>query len=107
MLMGPGQRSAARQAGVNRKTVVRYVEAAVAVGLVRDGGEEQLTGERIGQVVDAVHPDHPNSHGAGWESLEQHHDRIVKWVGDGLTVAKVGDLLGASPSARGCPRRSN
>ena len=42
------QRSAARQAGVDRKTVVRYVDAAVAVGLDRDGGEEQLTDELIG-----------------------------------------------------------
>ena len=33
---------------MNRKTVVRYVEAAVAVGLGRRGGEEQLTDELIG-----------------------------------------------------------
>jgi len=64
-LAGKGQRSAARQAGVNRKTVVRYVQAAVAVGLARDGGEEQLTDELIGQVVAAVRPDRPNDHGAG------------------------------------------
>jgi 2-polyprenyl-6-methoxyphenol hydroxylase-like FAD-dependent oxidoreductase len=30
--------SRARQAGVNRKSVVRYLEAAIAVGLSRDGG---------------------------------------------------------------------
>jgi transposase len=92
-LAGRGQRGAARQAGVDRKTVVRYVEAAVAAGLARDGGEEQLTDELLGQVVAAVRPDRPNGHGAAWESLERHHDRIVKWVDDGLTVVKVGDLL--------------
>ena len=58
-LAGKGQRSVARQAGVDRKTVVRYVNAALEAGLVRDGGEEQLTDELIGQVVAAVRPDAP------------------------------------------------
>jgi len=92
-LAGKGQRSVARQAGVDRKTVVRYVEAAVAAGLARDGGEEQLTDELIGQVIAAVRPDRLNGHGAAWESLEQQHDQIVKWVGGGLTVVKIADLL--------------
>jgi transposase len=92
-LAGKGQRSVARQAGVDRKTVVRYVDAAAAVGLARDGGEAQLTDELIGQVVAAVRPDRPNGHGAAWESLEEQRNRIVKWVGDGLTVVKIGDLL--------------
>ncbi len=51
-------------AGVNCKTVVGYVEAAVAVGLDLGGGEEQLTDELIGQVAAAVRPDRPNGHGA-------------------------------------------
>jgi hypothetical protein len=92
-LAGKGQRGVARQAGVDRKTVVRYVDAAVAAGLVREGGEEQLTDELIGQVVATVRPDRPNGHGAAWESLEGQRDRIAKWVGDGLTVVKIGDLL--------------
>ncbi len=32
----------AAQAGVDRKTARRYVEAAVAAGLDRDGGVDQL-----------------------------------------------------------------
>jgi transposase len=92
-LAGKGQRSVARQAGVDRKTVVRYVEAAVVAGLDRDGGEEQLTDELIGQVVAAVRPEHPNGHGLAWESLEGQRDRIVRWVGQGLTVVKIADLL--------------
>ncbi|CCK64982.1 Protein of unknown function [Mycobacterium canettii CIPT 140070017] len=28
-----------------------------------------------------------------WESLEAQRDQIAKWVGDGLTVVKIGDLL--------------
>jgi hypothetical protein len=41
-------------AGVDRKTVRRYVAAAVELGLVRDGGEEQLTDEFVGLVVEVV-----------------------------------------------------
>ncbi|MGO8887412.1 MAG: hypothetical protein ACLPUO_25960 [Streptosporangiaceae bacterium] len=37
-LAGAGLRQIAGQAGVDRKTARRYVEAAVAAGLARDGG---------------------------------------------------------------------
>ncbi len=46
-------------AGVDRKTVRRYVDAAVAAGLDREGGVEQLNDELIGAVVAAVRPDRP------------------------------------------------
>lgn len=41
-LSGKGLRKVAEQAGVDRKTARRYVEAAVAAGLVREQGEGQL-----------------------------------------------------------------
>lgn len=53
-LAGKGLRRVAEQAGVDRKTARRYVDAAVAAGLVRDGGEDQLTDELLGQVVAAA-----------------------------------------------------
>ena len=62
---------------------VDYVNAALAAGLVRDGGEEQLTDELVGQVVAAVRPARPQGHGAGWEALEGQHAQIVEWVGQG------------------------
>ena len=52
-------RAVAAQAGVDRKTSRRYVTAAVAAGLSRDGGEDQLTDELIGQVVSVVRPVRP------------------------------------------------
>jgi hypothetical protein len=67
-LAGAGYRRVARQAGVDRKTARRYVNAAVAAGLDRDGGVEQLCDELIGQVVAAVRPERPNGHGAAWEA---------------------------------------
>ena len=92
-LSGKGLRRVAGQAGVDRKTARDYVNAALAAGLVRDGGEEQLTDELVGQVVAAVRPARPQGHGAGWEALEGQHAQIVEWVGKDLTVVKIGDLL--------------
>jgi len=47
-LAGAGLRTAAERAGVDRKTARRYVEAGQAAGLLRDGGEAQLSDELIG-----------------------------------------------------------
>ena len=66
-LAGSGFRTAGAQAGVDRKTARRYVAAAVAAGLDRDGGVGQLCDELIGTVVAAVRPDRPQGHGAAWE----------------------------------------
>ena len=86
-MLGAGLRRVGALAGVDRKTARRYTEAAVAAGLDRDGGTDQLTVELIGAVVEAVRPDRPNGHGAAWEMLCDNHGRIVKWVSKGLTVA--------------------
>jgi transposase len=92
-MSGAGTRTVAARAGVDRKTARRYVDAAVAAGLDRDCGVEQLTDELISAVVTAVRPDHPQGHGQPWEALCANHDRISSWVKDGLTVVKIEDLL--------------
>ena len=76
-LRGEGLRSIERLAAVDRKTVRRYVEAAVGLGLVRDGGEEQLSDELIGQVVEAVRPHRLDGHGEAWRLLEAEHDQLA------------------------------
>ena len=58
-LRGEGLRSIERLAAPDRKTIRRYVEAAEAAGVVRDGGQEQLTDELLGAVVEAVRPSRP------------------------------------------------
>ena len=58
-LAGAGLRTVAAQAGVDRKTARRYVDAAVAAGLARDGGAGQLSDELVGQVAEAVRPVRP------------------------------------------------
>src|SRR4051794_41136680 len=93
-LRGEGVRSTERLAGVDRKTVRRYVDAAVELGVVRDGGEEQLSDVFLGQVVEAVRPHRSDGHGEAWRLLEAEHDRIEAWLKtDGLTVRKTGELL--------------
>ena len=92
-LAGAGLRRVAAQAGVDRKTARRYVEAAVEAGLARDGGVAQLTDELVGQVAQVVRPVRPGGHGLGWDQLEACHAEIGGWVRQGLTVVKIGVLL--------------
>jgi len=90
---GEGFRAIDRDTGVDRKTVRRYVEAAVAVGVVADGDESQLTDAVIGLVCLAVRPDRPRGHGAAWERIEAHAEMIRGWVGEDLTLVKIHILL--------------
>jgi transposase len=92
-LAGAGLRKVAAQAGVDRKTARRYVDAAAAAGLVRDGGLAQLTDELVGQVAQVVRPVRPGGHGKAWEELEARHAEIRGWVKKGLSVVKIGVLL--------------
>jgi transposase len=92
-LAGGGLRKVAEQAGVDRKTARRYVEAAEAAGVVRDGGVGQLSDAVIGLVVTAVRPVRPAGHGSAWALLAAEREQITTWVGEDLTVVKIGDLL--------------
>src|SRR5580704_19133284 len=85
-LAGKSERAVAVQAGVDRKTSRRYVRAAVAAGLSRDGGEGQLTDELIGQVVSVVRPVRPDGHGQGWAELEARQEEITPSVKAGVPV---------------------
>lgn len=90
-----GFRAVERLSGVDRKTVRRYVTAAVEAGLDRAGGEEQLTDVFLAVVVEKVRPHRLDGHGEAWRLLEQHQEQIKAWLDvDDLTVVKVRDLLG-------------
>jgi hypothetical protein len=88
-----GLRPIAETVGVARKTVRRYIEAGQAAGLVRGGGEGQLTDALLGTVIEAVRPERPAGHGAAWEACRAEHDRIKAWLGKDLRLTKVADLL--------------
>jgi hypothetical protein len=85
-----GLRIIAERSGVDRKTARRYVEAAVAAGLVRDGERQQLTDELIGAVIAAVRPVRQQGHGAAWESLLPLEQQIHDWIGkDELQLTNI------------------
>jgi hypothetical protein len=93
-LRGEGLRSIERLGPVDRKTARRYVAAALECGVVRDGGEEQLSDALLGGVCERVRPHRQDGHGAAWATLVAHHDLLTRWLtGDGLTVVKAGELL--------------
>jgi transposase len=93
-LRGEGQRSIARLAAVDRKTVRRYVEAATGAGLDRAAGEEALGDELISLVCEAIRPHRPDGHGAAWATAVAKHDQLKVWLVDQkLTVVKAHELL--------------
>jgi hypothetical protein len=92
-MRGEGERTFAKGVGVDRKTASRYVASAMCLGVERFGGEEQLTEELIGEVVEAVRPHRTDGHGAAWRTLLKEEKQITQWVADGLTVVKIGILL--------------
>ena len=91
---GEGFRSIDRLTRVDRKTVRRYVEAAVAVGVTRDGGQGQLSDEMLGAVIVAARPVRPDGHGEGWAALADRRERLVGWLDSDVPVVKIGELLG-------------
>jgi transposase len=84
-----GQRRIAERAGVDRKTARRYIDAAVAAGVARDGGLEQLTNELLGQVINSVRPERAQGHGSSWYRLLAAEDDIIGWVGQGLQLTNI------------------
>ena len=92
-LAGEGIRSVERLALVDRKTVRRYVAAVEALGVVRGGGEDQLSDAIIGMVVEAVRPHRCDGHGEAWGVLVARHDDVAGWVADELTGVKIAELL--------------
>jgi hypothetical protein len=93
-LRGEGLRSTARLTAVDRKTVRRYVEAAVACGLDRCGGQGQLGDELLSLVAERVRPHRGDGHGQSWALLSAHHQQFKDMLeNQHLTVVKAGDLL--------------
>ena len=89
-LRGEGVRATERLVGVDRKTVRRYLAAAQELGLVGDGGEEQLSDEFMGSVVEKVRPHRVDGRGRAWALLVSQHAQIETWLKtEQLTVVKV------------------
>ncbi len=95
-LRGEGLRAISRLAGMDRKTVRRYIDAAEGLGLDRSGDEEQLTDLLLGQVVERVRPHRTDGRGQARRLLDAHRDQLEVWLDKdkgGLTVVKAHELL--------------
>jgi transposase len=92
-LRGEGIRAIERLGGVDRKTARRYVDAAVGLGLARDGGEAQLDDGFLGSVLETVRPHRVDGHGQAWRTLAANDAQVRAWLEEGLTAVKVHELL--------------
>ena len=89
-LSGHGSRMIGRLAMVDPKTARRYVKAAIAAGLDRGRGEEQLTEELLAAVVAAVPPGRPpGDRGASWQVLLEHKEFITERLDKSLTIVRI------------------
>ncbi len=86
------ERRIAREVGMNRKTVGRYIEAAVELGLARDGvlGDDEV--QAVAQCVQGrLMPDASEQ----WCEVAQHRPRIEQWLAgkSPLRLSKIHTLL--------------
>jgi transposase len=92
---GHGDRKIGREAGVDRKTVARYTDAAKTLGLERG---RELTDEEVHQIAQCVQSRPLLSSSEEWNEVAQHRERIERWLkGDKetrpLRLTKVHTLL--------------
>jgi hypothetical protein len=93
-LGGEGLRAVARLSRVDRKTVRRYVDAAIAAGVTADGGVGQLTDEVLGAVVEIVRPHRADGHhGEAWAALVARREQVEAWVKADVAGVKICELL--------------
>ena len=88
-----GLREIARMLGMDRKTVRRYVQAAVDAGVDQRGDEGQLGDELLGAVVGEIRTGRPVGHGEGWQRLESERGFIAERIEKQLHLIKIHELL--------------
>lgn len=92
-LRGHGRRAIARLAQVDRKTVRRYLEAAERSGLVRSGGELQLTDQLLGALAEELRAGRHGGRGLAWEQLQRERGWLEEKLGQELQLTKIHSLL--------------
>ena len=84
---GDGVRAIARGTGVDRKTIAKYVAAAVAVGLSR--GAPPPTDEQLAAFVRGLRGTPVGRPAALPERLAPYQAQIAAWLADGLRLTKI------------------
>ena len=86
-------REIARMLDMDRKTVRRYVDAAVDAGLDCDGPKGQLTEELAGAVIGETRTGRPAGHGEVWQRLDRERAFLEERLKEELRLTKIHDLL--------------
>ena len=92
-MAGDSKKAIARQIGVARNTVRRYIEAAEAEGLSVCQTAEALSDECIGAVLARLRSAAQREHGDSWATCAARKSFIAKQLAAGLLLTKVHRLL--------------
>jgi transposase len=85
--LGDGVRAIARGAGMDRKTVAKYLRAAEALGLQRGG--PLPTDEQVSAVIAQVRVPALPAASDAIQALDPHRVQIQAWLAEGLRLTKV------------------
>jgi transposase len=86
LCLGVGVRAIARATGTDRKTIAKYVAAAVATGLQR--GDPTPTDEQVAAVIAAVRAARGRPADVP-DRLAPHREQIAAWLAEGLRLTKI------------------
>jgi transposase len=92
---GHSDRRIGREAGIDRKTVARYTDAATRLGLARD---REPTDDEVHGVAQCVQSRPLTAPSNEWNDVMQHRERIERWLAGNaqarpLRLSKVHTLL--------------
>jgi hypothetical protein len=85
---GVGKKPTARVAGVDVKTVRRYIEATEALGI-----GPPIDDEKLAQVFAHLHAGEAREKGKGYQDCEAKRDEIKAWLDKKVRLTKVRKLL--------------
>jgi len=89
--MGQGIRRTRELTGLDRKTIRRYLAAAVELGLRKDG---EISDADVGAIIASVRPSRQGQgRGGEWDLLEGQRGQIQKWLEDEVTLTKIHSLF--------------
>ena len=90
---GRSQVQLSESLGIDRKTIRKYLAAAIADGL--EPGGEPLSAEQWAELIGGWFPElsDPAARSATWPLIAPHQDRIKAWLDDDVTVATIAQRL--------------
>lgn len=94
-LAGTRKKAMARQTGLDRNTIRRYLRAAEACGLDQRAGKDALTDAKLAEVIGRLKtPPAEPPRGEAWLCCEAQRSFIEKHLAEGVQLTKIGRLMG-------------